>query len=410
MITDELRDQDRAAAVRALLRRPLLVRDDDPETFALCAVHRIWLVDWFERNCGWTLQVDVPAGTARLAKRRARIDSTRPARRTDGAALDRRGYVLLMTMCAELVTRPHTTVSDLARAVQVATGADDQLPTFDPTNRAHRYAFVHALRVLVGHHLVEVTAGAVDDYGADQTDAVLRADVSRLAALPVTVAAPSRAVHADHDTTLAALSHEPRYGTAADATDEQTTMRARHQLTRALLDDPAVAVDTLDQAQLDYLATPGGRKALARAVHEAGMELEHHRDVLLAVDPTGESSDGDFGRRATTVLQAAGAVLKHLDSQPDHTSTTTSVTAVVAGLLAADERWARGYQDTGGQQRLAADALQLLAEFALTATDDTHVRLRPAAGRFELDLVDSRPTTPDTDDADDADDLEDSRA
>lgn len=135
---------ERSTAVRRLLAEPLLDSGAAPDDFRLVARHIGWLTDYFEKSCGWTLTVDVASGYARLAKRPAAVDTTRPLRRTRGVGgpFDRRRYQLLCLVCAELVRHPTTTVGLLAGAV----GAEAGLVT---SRQGERVAFVDALRVLI---------------------------------------------------------------------------------------------------------------------------------------------------------------------------------------------------------------------------------------------------------------------
>jgi hypothetical protein len=69
---------ERSVAIRTLLAAPLLDSNADPIGFRLVARHQAWLVEWFESSCGWRLKVDAAAGFARLAKRAADPDPSRP--------------------------------------------------------------------------------------------------------------------------------------------------------------------------------------------------------------------------------------------------------------------------------------------------------------------------------------------
>lgn len=136
---------ERSLAVRTLLGTPFLVADADPDGFAAVARHRSWLIEWFEDTCGWALAVDLPGRFARLTKRSARPDPTRPARRSRGQKLpfDRRRYELLARLCAELATHQVTTIGILAGAL-----AGESAGAFDSSLQRERAAFVDAFRQL----------------------------------------------------------------------------------------------------------------------------------------------------------------------------------------------------------------------------------------------------------------------
>lgn len=386
---------ERAAAIRALLARPLLTREHDEDMFRQVVAHRTDLVDWFDQLCGWPLSVDVPGGTARLVKRRQHPDATRPARRpTDGRAFDRLRYVLAMTVCAELVTRPHTTIGDLADAVAVVTAGEESLPSFDAGDRRHRGAFVDVLRWLDDAGVLAVTAGDLDRFSGEQHDAVLHADTKRLAGMLASATAPSRAAASNTEEWMAALTAEPRYGdvTAPDVASEQRNRWGRHQVLRALLDDPAVDLADLDAASRAYLDSPTGRKVVAEAVADAGLTLERHADVLVAVDGSRTATDATFGDGSSIVSQVAATLLAELvgDDRAPRTASMTALTATVDALLAGDPGWARSYQDDGGARALAAAAVDTLVAFGLAARDGDRVVGRPAAARYAVSVTDAR--------------------
>ena len=130
----------RAAAIRALLASPLILRSRDEELFRSVATQRGFLVPWFEDNLGWQLQVDVRAGIARLHKRVRDPDPRRGLRRSRSSKrpFDTLRYQLLALTCAELLRRPHTTLGDLSDAIARISAADDRLGVFDVSRHSHR--------------------------------------------------------------------------------------------------------------------------------------------------------------------------------------------------------------------------------------------------------------------------------
>ncbi|WP_052667155.1 TIGR02678 family protein [Nitriliruptor alkaliphilus] len=395
MILEQQQTDERGEAVRALLATPLITRDADPQRFRLLAVHRDWLAKWFDGTCGWTLAFDLTGGTARLVKRRVTDDASRPAvRPTDGLPFDQLRYVLLMCVAAELVSRPLTVISELADAIGVACAADETLPDFRAEDYRHRAAFTDVLRWLIDQRLVTITAGAIDRYASEQADAVLEADVARLALLPASDRAPSRIDAADTDSWLQALRTEPRYGELSDdqLAPEQRNLWARHTLIRAVLDDPAVDIESLDARVVDYLASLTGRRLLNVAATEAGLRLERHAEVIVAVDERREATDATFGDRPTTVAMTAGVLLGELvdhQRQPQP-RTVAELETVVGALLAADPGWARAYQDERGARRLTGEALAQLQAFGLVHLEGDQVHARPAAARYRVTITDAR--------------------
>ncbi|MDP1591919.1 MAG: DUF2398 family protein, partial [Prosthecobacter sp.] len=114
-------EQERQEALRALLRRPLLVAEhvDHREDFAKVRRQAEPLRQWLSRHTGWTL--DVTSESARLYKVPARwTDATHPARlsKKDEPPFSRRRYVLLCLALAVLVRgERQTTLGELARGI-----------------------------------------------------------------------------------------------------------------------------------------------------------------------------------------------------------------------------------------------------------------------------------------------------
>ncbi|MGH8999277.1 MAG: TIGR02677 family protein, partial [Acidimicrobiia bacterium] len=205
-------DEERARAARVLLATPLLDAGADPDDFRLVVRHQGWLVNWFESTCGWTLSVDAAGGFARLMKRSAHPDPTRPLRRARGSEtpFDRRRYQLLCLACAVLVRHPVTTIGLLAGAV-----ADDA--GLDTTLKTERVAFVDALRALMAWGALTATAGDVDAFADSEAgNAILTADTARLHRLLSSATTPSSVAEGTTAEGAAEmLLTEPRYGDAA---------------------------------------------------------------------------------------------------------------------------------------------------------------------------------------------------
>lgn len=425
-------DAERAEAIQHLLRRPLLDARAQHDAYTLVVRHGEWLVRWYDDTCGWALHVDAAAGFARLAKRQADPDPTRPLRRLrgSGAPFDRRRYQLLCLVSAELVSHPVTTVGLLARAVAAA-GA------FTPERHRDRVAFVDALLVLRSWRAVEVSSGEVEDYvGNEKANALLTADLARLQRLLAPATAPSRLdPAAPFDDALAALLAEPRYdGAHLDAGGPHRA--TRHRLARRLLDDPVLHLDECTDDERDYLASGAGRTWLRQRVAAAGLVLEERSDGLLAVDPAARSTDDTFPGPNGTVHQMALLLVDHLvtdapaagsgaGAAPDaaasrsgdatgapgadessalasvprlsspglavttgrraRTRTRTELVAAVAERLAAHPKWAKAYQEPGGAERLADESVALLAAFGLVrrSPDGALVEARPALCRYQ---------------------------
>jgi uncharacterized protein (TIGR02678 family) len=389
-LADHLHDEGTRAA-RALLCTPLLDADTDPEAFRLVVRHHDWLVERFETTCGWRLTVDTAAGFARLAKRAAEVDVSRPLRRDRGTAapFDRRRYELLCLLAAELVRHPVTTVGLLARAVTADAGLDS-------SRRAERVALVDALRALMALGAVRATAGDVDAFVDDERgNAILHAETARLHRLLVSATAPSSMTDAvDTATATEALLVEPRYGDAAnrpDEVDEEQRLRwIRHTLGRRAVDNPATYDDELSVAERDYLANPAGRKWLRDRVTELGFELEERRDGFVAVDRDAIATDvvfpGPHGNAHQLALLLADRLAgADADGRDARAISAAELHQFVLDVLARFPGWAKGHRDGDGPDRLAAEAVDVLVGFRLARREpDATVTGRPAIARYRV--------------------------
>ncbi len=391
LLADHLHEE-RTRAARAILRAPLLDIDTDPEAFRLVVRHHGWLVERFETTCGWHLTVDARAGFARLAKRAADIDVTRPLKRDRGseAPFDRRRYELLCLVAAELVRHPVSTVGLLARAVTADAG-------LDTSRRSERVALVDALRALMAWGAARATAGDVDAFADDERgNAILHAETARIHHLLVSATAPS-SLPDDLDTKSAtdALLAEPRYGDAAsrpDDVDEERRLRwVRHALGRRTVDDPAIHDDDLTDAERDYLANPAGRKWLRDRVTELGFELEERWDGFLAVDRDAIATDALFPGPHGNAHQLALLLVDRLvgtDGDGRRVIGELSpheLRRAVLDVLARFPGWAKGHREGDGPDRLAREAVDLLVGFRLARREfDGTVTGRPAVARYRI--------------------------
>lgn len=382
---------ERSVAARSLLADPIIDSQDEPDTFRLVARHAEWLAEYFEAACGWALTVDTASGHARLAKRAAGPpDVTRPLRRTRGqsAPCDRRRYQLLCLTCAELVRHPVTTVGLLASAIAGEAGLE--------TGRyGERSAFVDALLVLRSWGALQASGGEVEAFlDNEKANAILTADTARLHRLIVSSSAPSALpTLTDCSDAVQRLLSEPRYGSAGaspEAVSEEVRHRwARHQLARRLLDDPVVYFEDISGAEVDYASSPSGRRWLRQRISEAGLELEERAEGLLAVDPDGIATDRRFpaplGNAHQLALLLADRLIETTSSGQRRLGRLDAdqMRAEVARIFDRFPGWARGQRDEGGPERLARDAVDLLASFGLVRREpDGAVVARPALARY----------------------------
>ena len=385
-----------ARGIRLLLANPLISSRASADWFDLIRRRREPIRQWFDYYCGWTVIVEPRLGYARLVKVRAATDPTRPARRTRSgrAPFDRRRYVLLCLVAAELLAVPVTTIGLLADRVSRASGTDPVVTGFDSASRAERMAFVDVLRLLESYGVLDVVDGATESFADSAAAKVLyRIDSTlllRLLAAPVgpsQLAVPADEVPLRFDELLARLARERRYGqTAEDATvavpasEVQRNLWLRHSIFRKLIDDPVLYSSDLSAQERAYLASPTGRQLLRRAADQGGFTLEERAEGMLFIDPDAVATDSRFPDDASTAKVAALLLLDRLHD----TSTIEQLQVAAAALLARFPRWAKSYRDNDGPAQLVADALAILAGFGLVKVADGLVRPLPAAARYAV--------------------------
>ncbi len=396
--------------VRLLLANPLISERVAPESFDLVRRRREPIRKWFEYYCGWSLAVEPRLGYARLAKVRPATDASRPARRhrSGRAPFDRRRYVLLCVVAAELLSVPVTTIGLLADRVSRASGTDAPLAGFDTASRAERMAFVDVLRLLESYGAIEVIDGSTESYVDSEAAKVLyRIDTTllmRLLAAPIglsQLAVPLDEVALRFDELLCAVSRERRYdavieqaGTeqrwagqrdgAVPVSDAQRNLWLRHSIFRRLTDDPVVYLDDLSADERAYLASPTGRQLLRRAANEGGFLLEERAEGIMLVDPDGLATDSRFPDDAGNAKVAA---LHLLDSIGTTAVTTEQLHRAAAALLGRFPRWAKGYRGEAGVAQLVSDALEILGGFGLVRVDGGLVHPLPAAARYAVGTI-----------------------
>lgn len=379
--TTTLELDGRRAALRRLLRQPLTLQKDAPEIFSLIARHRQELGDWFAEALGWKLVVEPAAGFARLHKVPARPDGTRGARPSGRPAFDRRRYVLLCLTLAALDEGPaQTTLAHIAQLVTERSQEDPSLGRFEPKEQSERRAFVDVLRWLVERGVLTFQDGDTERYvqGA-QGDALYRVNDRILAQLlsaprpPTLVPAPT------------ALTEE-----IYPQTEDGRRQEARHQVLRALLDDPVVYLDDLPPAQRDWLLHTRHDLLDKLLREQAGLVLERRREGVAVVDPAGEVSDVLFPDGQSTARHAALLLCEHLCARarpdPERVFSIDELQKVLERLIAdVGERcgWSAQYRaGAEGAALLLQDSLAVLAAFRLIRAAPGGIVARPALARF----------------------------
>ncbi|MGW0316085.1 TIGR02678 family protein [Streptomyces flavidovirens] len=408
--------QDVARAIRLLLAKPLITERSDAAVFDIIRRRQEPLTKWFDYTCGWSLVVESRRGYARLLKVRHTPDASRPARRlrSGRAPFDRRRYILLCTVAAELLAVPVTTIGLLAGRVIQAMAADPALPAFDTTSRTERMAFVDVLRLLESYGALQVLDGTTETFvDSEQAKVLYRIDATLLMRLPSAPIGPSRLAVPPEQITgrfndlLHDLVRERRYGEApahtttrsdqAAVSDTQRNLWLRHSILRRLFDDPVLYREDLSDGEETYLASPTGRQILRRAAEQAGFVLEERAEGFLLIDPDALATDATFPDDSSTARIAALLLLEQI-TNPAGSATPEQLTAAASDLLRRFPQWAKAYQSTDGAGRLADDACTVLADFHLIHRHAGRVLARPAAWRYRATATQtpspSRATSP----------------
>jgi uncharacterized protein (TIGR02678 family) len=352
--------------------------------------HRAELVRWFDDNAGWRLLVDPAGRHARLLKRPARPDATRPARTTTGGRrpFDRRRYVLLSLALAALDGEQlQVTLARLAEAVRELSLEEPSLASFDPEHAHERHAFVDVVRFLCELGVLAQRDGDDERYARSREGDALYDVGERI--LSHLVAAPRPPALS---ASPAAMMEEER-----GETEEGERTRARHAVFRRLLDDPVVYHDELDDRARDWLLHGSGH-LYDRLRADAGLSVERREEGLAAIDPAGELTDTPFPEGSSTVKHAALLLCEWLADRarcaraaPDAGAAAAPWEEIVARVAALQQahagRWAKEFEaGAEGAGELAREALRVLVAFGLAAPaktgDEAAFVARPAAARF----------------------------
>lgn len=349
-------------AARFAVSHPLAAAERHPAEFALIRRHQQRLGQWFTQRLGYRLQVT--ADTARLYKT-ATVSRRRPLRTTGSQPRPFRlpEYRALALILAAVVSGPSViSLRDLVGAVRAAAVEAGVEFGQDPPDRR---ALVTALRWMIAHGLAAELAQRVDAFRDDKdADALLEMRPDRIAMLPMPALVRSQSVDGLFDRS------ESRRST-------RSWMRA------LLLEEPVLYRSDLDDAEWAELRRRLGEEA-GFFDEMFGLHIEARAEGVMAVDPGGRLTDVGFPLTGTVghaALLLADALAQHAGSPVSR----EAVTQMVAEF-AADYRqyWSQLGNDPG---RLAAEALELLADHRLVAFDDHHVDVLPAAARYSVEAT-----------------------
>lgn len=385
-------EQERQEALRALLRRPLLIADhpEHREDFAKVRRQAGPLRQWFSKHTGWSL--DVTAECARLYKVPARLaDATHPARlpKKDDPAFTRRRYVLLCLALAILVrSESQTTLGELARAMidlwkeEPAFGS----LTFDLDTVDSRRDLVAAIRLLIDLRALSQVDGDEERFLRNREQEVLY-DVHHLIIYRLLAARrpPSAIFEPEWNARMEALVAEPVIHEA-----ELRNQRMRQHLNRRLLDDPVLYVPgDLSNDALEYLSKQ--RPHIIKTLIDAtGFEPEDRLGGIALADKTGDATDLGLPEEGTdghaTLLTAEFLGGLRLESPGDVVPLEVVERFLAAQAVANKGFWRKDATAPGAEVELTKEVIRRLASLDLVRYVVEGVLVMPAIHRYRHEL------------------------
>jgi uncharacterized protein (TIGR02678 family) len=396
VLIDEQLSDERRAAVRALLRRPLLRQATDPVAFGHVRRHARWLRTELHALAGYELTVH-PSGWARLRKRGLDPLDRRPlrhpptsrwARRSTAVdrwpELSRRQYVLLALTCAVLC-RGHRYMSLRTLVDEVRALADDQRIPLDLYGMDRR-PYVGILLWLEEHGGLERRDGseqALDAWREQDLDADLLWQVNA----PLVADLLGAARPLQPTTTVADLFDDTReYVTA----DDRRNTRGKWRLARRLLEQSVVYVDDLDDDERAWWRTKRSWTE-DRCSELTGLQVERRREGTMLIDTTAEPgralSDLRFpNNRPARDTQLALLLCVELARR----LRVYGETVLRAEILTDGERLCSAYAanwrlpegDRDAALAACEESLSLLVGHGFIVDDGAALRIRPAVCRF----------------------------
>ena len=369
---------EREQTARALLMRPLLTPEGDPETFTLVRRHGEWLTDRFRHLLGYRLAIR--SDHARLYKRprlpyrdrpaRIRPGSVRPGPEDGWAPFGRRHYVLLALALATLEGhhgRSQALIGGLAG--EVATLGAELGLRVDFDRRDERKAFADVLELLCRLGVLRQRDGSREAFVArDEAleEALFDIEHGRLGDLKATPLALTGIEHVDE------LLLED-YA----ASEDGERARRRHRIARTLVEEPVLYVDELPPAEQDTYRSQ--RHRLEPELEAlTGLQAERRAEGSALIDAGRRLTDVRFPTRSSESLLALLACERLRSTAHDaerNPLPRSEVEALLADLRAT-------VQPEAGPE-LDRAALALLETHRLIAREEpAQVRVLPAIARF----------------------------
>lgn len=370
-------------ARRALLASPLLVSND--AAFRIVRAHAEQLRSEFHKELGYELVVR--GGHARLRKRTDDLHFDRPARIPRSGHPDtwqpftRRHYVLFaLALAACEKSRTQTSIGLLAEEVRSLAAEEGVGLDVDRLDDRRCLADVFQYLAWLGV-LVRVSGQAEQWVRTRSQDDELLYDVmhSRLDDL---IVAP-RVIGAADVTDLS-------FGGAYPVTDAGVNLERKHRVSRRLVEDPALYLNQLSDADRAYYTNPAVRGPRdAMLADWLGLEAERRREGTALIDESTEPlSDLRFPVARPWTRQAALLLAERICRR-----VRMGQSRLLRGDLQDD---CRELKSQWGEKLCPADvdaetmcttALEVLELMCLVRTSDGAVMPLPAIARFdEVDM------------------------
>jgi len=388
-LLEQAATEERQRAVQALLTKQVLTPAD--AELALVRRHREELSAALRDHLGATLTVT--ADTAHLSKH-VELAGARPlhlAPRTaterhkpidDRRTLSARGALLVCVAAGVLERRGWTQVPLGALAEDVVTHARGLEIELDWRTRADRLALADGIDFLAGLGVLVLRSGAAGQFDSED-EAFYDVHRRRLALL---LADPVRCAEASSPQDL-----EPPEGDGGDLAGRARTRR----LVRALVEDPVLYLDDLDDEDRAYFLSQRARLE-GLAVRLTGLTAERRQEGTALIAAGRELTDRPFPARGH-VKQLALLLLPELCAH-DHADGTTvareALLTIARGLLTRHAaHWSWDPDDAEAVARATDQAVAVLTDLRLLATTDDGgaVRVLPVAHRYRAAVGSARP-------------------
>jgi uncharacterized protein (TIGR02678 family) len=173
-------------------------------------------------------------------------------------------------------------------------------------------------------------------------------------------------------------------------TDEGRRDVSRHRISRRLLDDPVVYLDTVGEADIQYFINQRGAMANRLALG-TGLVVELRSEGLALCDPDGNCSDVEMpadGTDAHVTLLVADHLAHAGVDVPDRPRIERFV---AESAVRYGRYWRRDAQGAGGARDLTTIAIHRLSQLKLITVDGDKIEILPALARYKLGEPGIRP-------------------